>query len=97
MIKADLVKIVTEVTGLERYESELVVNRIFTCIVEVLKRGEKIELRGFGTLGVKRVKAKVGRNMVTGEPVSLPAHSKPYFKPGRELKPWVVEPEKQEE
>ena len=88
MIKADLVRKVSEATKLSLNDGEVVVNKIFTVITDFLKRGEKIELRGFGTFGVKKVKAKVGRNMTTGEAVPLAPYTKPYFKPGRELKPW---------
>ena len=89
MIKADLVRKVSESTKLSLSDGEVVVNRIFTALTDFLKRGEKLELRGFGTFGVKGVKAKVGRNMTTGEAVPLAPYTKPYFKPGRELKPWT--------
>ncbi len=91
MIKIDLVKKVSEATKLNLRESEVVVNKVFSGLVDLLKRGKRIELRGFGTFGVKGVKAKVGQNLATGESVSLAPYTKPYFKPGRELKPWPLQ------
>ena len=88
MIKADLVRKVGEAAELNLKESEVVVDRLFSAITELLGQGQKLELRGFGTFGVRRVKAKVGRNLSTGEAVPIPPYNKPYFKPGVELKPW---------
>ena len=88
MIKADLVRKVGEAADLNLKESEVVVDRLFSAITELLGQGEKLELRGFGTFGVRRVKAKVGRNLSTGQAVPIPPYNKPYFKPGVELKPW---------
>ena len=88
MIKADLVRKVGEAAELNLKESEVVVDRLFASITELLGQGEKLELRGFGTFGVRRVKAKVGRNLSTGQAVPIPPYNKPYFKPGVELKPW---------
>ena len=88
MIKADLVRKTGESAGLNLKESEVVVDRLFSAVTEMLGQGQKLELRGFGTFGVRRVKAKVGRNLSTGESVPIPPYNKPYFKPGVELKPW---------
>lgn len=90
MIKADLVRKVAEAADLNLKESEVVVDRLFSAITEILQKGERLELRGFGTFGVRRVKAKVGRNLATGEPVPIPPYNKPYFKPGIDLKPWPL-------
>jgi integration host factor subunit beta len=88
MIKADLVRKIGETAELNLKESEVVVDRLFAAITEILGQGQKLELRGFGTFGVRRVKAKVGRNLSTGESVPISPYNKPYFKPGVELKPW---------
>lgn len=90
LIKADLVRKVAEAADLNLKESEVVVDRLFSAITEILQKGERLELRGFGTFGVRRVKAKVGRNLATGEPVPIPPYNKPYFKPGIDLKPWPL-------
>jgi integration host factor subunit beta len=51
-----------------------------------LNKGEKIELRGFGSFRVRGRGARRGRNPKTGEPVNIPAKRVPYFKAGKELK-----------
>ena len=54
--------------------------------IQALNRGEKIELRGFGSFRVRQRDARRGRNPKTGAPVDIPAKRVPYFKPGKELK-----------
>lgn len=65
-------------------------DRILKCFVEIvsgeLGRGRSVEFVGFGRFGVRRAKARTGRNMKTGRPVRIPAGRKPYFKPGKGLK-----------
>ena len=65
---------------------EDVIDIFFQSIVNALARGEKIELRGFGSFRIRKRNARQGRNPKTGENVSVPAKRIPYFKPGRELK-----------
>jgi DNA-binding protein HU-beta len=54
-------------------------------IGEALKRGEKVELRGFGTFSVAQTKPSVGRNPRTGEPMQIPAGRRIRFKPSKTL------------
>jgi len=54
-----------------------------------------IELRGFGSFRVRERGARRGRNPKTGDPVSIPAKRVPYFKPGKELKELINEPNSQ--
>jgi len=89
MTKADLVEEVAAVTELSRRSSEQVVNVFFDSIVESLCRGDKVELRGFGTFRLRHRKARVGRNPKTGERVDVPAKAVPFFKPGKELRELV--------
>lgn len=86
MTKADLIEEVVAVTDLSRRSSEQVVTVFFDSIVESLRRGDKVELRGFGTFRLRHRRARVGRNPKTGESVNVPAKAVPYFKPGKELR-----------
>ena len=86
MTKAALVEEVSEKTGLPKKQAEIVVNTVFESIVETLKTGEKIELRGFGSFRIRQRDARMGRNPKTGEKVDVPAKRIPYFKPGKELR-----------
>ncbi len=67
-------------------EVERLVNSIFETITEGLARGERIELRGFGSFTVKERAPRVGRNPRTGETVHVAARLHPYFKSGKELR-----------
>lgn len=89
MTKADLIEEVAAVSTLSKKHSELVVNTFFGSIVESLSRGDKVELRGFGTFNLRRRKPRIGRNPRTGEQVQVPAKVVPYFKPGKELRELV--------
>ena len=59
---------------------------MFESIIDALKRGEKIELRGFGSFRLRKREPRKGRNPKTGDKVDVPPKRVPYFKPGKELK-----------
>lgn len=86
MTKAQLVEEVARSTQLTKKHAELIVNTVFESIVDSLKEGEKIELRGFGSFRIRHRGSRVGRNPKTGEKVDVPPKRIPYFKPGKELK-----------
>jgi integration host factor subunit beta len=86
MTKAELVEEVSRVSDLTKKHSEVIVDTVFKSIVDALHRGEKIELRGFGSFRVRRRKSRTGRNPKTGQGVVVPAKTVPYFKPGKELR-----------
>jgi integration host factor subunit beta len=81
MTKAELVEEVSRVSDLTKKHSEVIVDTVFRSIIEALHRGEKIELRGFGSFEPRK-----GRNPKTGDKVDVPPKKVPYFKPGKELK-----------
>ena len=86
MTKAELVEEVARAAELTKKDSEVIVEEVFKNIIQALNRGEKIELRGFGSFRVRQRDARRGRNPKTGAPVEIPAKRVPYFKPGKELK-----------
>ena len=86
MTKADLVEEVVKVAGLSKKQAEIVVNTVFSSIIEALESDDKIELRGFGSFRVRRRRSRQGRNPKTGDQVAVPEKRIPYFKPGKELK-----------
>ncbi|MFZ4984079.1 MAG: HU family DNA-binding protein [Blastocatellia bacterium] len=89
MTKAELVDEVALAAKLTKKESEVIVEEVFRNIIQTLNRGEKIELRGFGSFRIRQRKARRGRNPKTGDPVDIPAKRVPYFKPGKELKEMI--------
>jgi integration host factor subunit beta len=86
MTKAELVDEVGRQASLTRRHSEVIVEAVFSSIVEALQRGDKIELRGFGSFRVRRREGRTGRNPKTGQGVVVPAKQVPYFKAGKELR-----------
>ncbi|CAN5454903.1 integration host factor subunit beta [soil metagenome] len=86
MTKADLVESVAKEAEMTKKDAEQLVEIIFDSIVSTLNKGEKIELRGFGSFRVRHRNARKGRNPKTGEAVNIPAKRVAYFKPGKDLK-----------
>ncbi len=87
MTRIDLVTILQDsIEGLNRRQCEVIVNTVFDAIRDALARGDKVELRGFGSFKVRQRRSRDGRNPKTGEPVHVPPKTVPYFKPGKELR-----------
>jgi integration host factor subunit beta len=86
MTKADLVEQVAGEAEMTKKDAEQLVEIVFDSIIGALNKGEKIELRGFGSFRVRERNARKGRNPKTGTAVNIPAKRVAYFKPGKELK-----------
>jgi len=86
MTKAELVDELARSSELTRKHSEVIVDAVFDSIMEALQKGDKIELRGFGSFKVRQRGSREGRNPKTGQGVVVPARSFPHFKPGKELR-----------
>jgi integration host factor subunit beta len=67
-------------------QSETIVNAMFEEMASVLARGGRIEIRGFGSFGVKHRRARQGRNPRTGDMVAVEAKRVPFFRTGKELR-----------
>ena len=90
MTKAQLIESVSEqLNGLTKRQTEIIINAIFDSIKSSLSKGDKIEIRGFGSFRLRRRKTREGRNPKTGELVSVNAKNVPFFKAGKELKELV--------
>ena len=90
MTKSDLVQTLSEkISTLTKKECEVIVDTVFHNMRDALHRGEKIEIRGFGSFTVRVRRAKEGRNPKTGEKVSIPEKRIPFFKVGKELRELV--------
>ena len=86
LTKAELVEEVARVTQLTKKQAEEIVNTVFVTIVDSLRDGRKIELRGFGSFRLRQRRSRAGRNPKTGAGVVVPERSFPHFKPGKELR-----------
>ena len=87
MTRAELIaELAASSPHLRQADAELIVVAIFDQITAALARGERVELRGFGAFTVKRRNDRIWRNPRTGEPVALGERTKPFFKPGKEMR-----------
>ena len=86
MTKQHIVDTVAEATGLTKVETEAVMNGVMATIIDSLGRNERVELRGFGTFGVKHRMPKKARNPGTGEAIYLPERHVPTFKPAKHMR-----------
>ena len=84
--KAALVEEVSRTADLTKKHAEVIVDTVFRSIITALHRGEKIELRGFGSFRLRQRDSRRGRNPKTGERVDVPSKRVPYFKPGKALR-----------
>ncbi|HVT08944.1 MAG TPA: HU family DNA-binding protein [Polyangia bacterium] len=86
MTKSDLIDVLCEAQKIPKGRAELLVQVIFESMEEALKRGERIEIRGFGSFELRSYKPYEGRNPRTGVRVSVQPKRLPFFKVGKELK-----------
>lgn len=87
MIRCELLQaLAKENPGLRAEEIERVVDTFFEEIASSLAEGGRVELRGFGAFSTRQRDARKGRNPRTGESVSVPQKSVPYFKAGKEMR-----------
>jgi len=87
MTKNDLIKkLYEDMKTYSLQDMTTVVNIIFDSMVDAIKRGERIELRGFGSFEVRERKPRMGRNPKSGAQVKLQERKVPFFKTGKELR-----------
>jgi len=86
MNKADLVSMIAAKSNLTKKDSESALNAFMETVEGALKKGEKIQLVGFGTFEVRSRNARNGINPKTKEAIKIPASKAPVFKAGKALK-----------
>lgn len=86
MNKTELVAAIAEKSELSKKDSEKALKAFIDVVTEELKKGEKIQLVGFGTFEVIERAAREGRNPLTGEKMQIKASKAPKFKAGKALK-----------
>jgi len=85
MTKANLIDRVVEATKGTKKETEQVIDAVLASVIEALVKGEKVDLRGFGSFQVSGKKERQGRNPRTGETLTIAARNVAVFKPSKEL------------
>ncbi len=91
MNKAELVSAIADKAALSKKDADAALKAFTDVISEELKKGEKIQLVGFGTFEVSERASRTGRNPQTGEEMIIPASKAPKFKAGKALKDLVNE------
>jgi integration host factor subunit beta len=87
MVKSDLVKRVSDQNPhLYQRDVEKIVTAMFEAMIAALARGDRIEIRGFGSFSVRSRAARIGRNPRTGRVVAVEKRGHPFFKTGKEMR-----------
>lgn len=86
MNRSDIVRKLSERMGIPTKTAYDVVKTVFGEIEEALLRGERVEIRGFGSFKIKDYDGYEGRNPSTGAVIQVPPKKLPVFKVGKELK-----------
>ncbi len=89
MNKSELVAALSTKTGASKKASEASLNALVDIISTTLKKGDKVQLVGFGTFETRKRAARKGRNPQTGAEIKIPASKSPVFKAGKALKDTV--------
>ena len=89
MNKAELVAAIAEKTELSKKDAEAALKAFTDVVAEELKKGEKIQLVGFGTFEVSERAERTGRNPQTGKEMTIAASKAPKFKAGKALKDMI--------
>jgi integration host factor subunit beta len=86
MKKSDLISLLATRNDLTENQATRIVNLIFDGFKDALSKGDRIEIRGFGSLIIRNYETRTSRNPKTGESVAVKPKGRPYFKVGKGLK-----------
>ncbi len=86
MNKAELVAAIATKTGATKKNAEETLNAFVNIVTDSLKKGDKVQLVGFGSFELRKRAARKGRNPQTKEEIKIPASKAPVFKAGKALK-----------
>ncbi len=89
MNKSELIKALAEQKKIHVDESTNIVSAFIDAIKDALVRGDRVEIRGFGSFKIKEYDGYTGRNPKTGEVVKVSPKKLPFFRPGKELKEYI--------
>jgi integration host factor subunit beta len=86
MTKKELIEELARIEGISYKAAEIAVKSVFKSMTKAMVRGDRVEIRGFGSFKVKSYGAYEGRNPKTGEIIKVKPKKLPFFKVGKELK-----------
>ena len=94
MTKAQLVTKLAETGGVSRKQADELVMGLVDTVVKTVKKGESVKIPGLGIFRLRKMKARMGRNPQTGEPIKIPARKKVGFSVAKTFKETVLGPKK---
>lgn len=86
MNKSDLIEALADKESLREKQATDIINLILKGFMETLKKGERIDIRGFGSFTVRQHEAHIGKNPRTGKDVDVRPKKRPFFKVGKDMK-----------
>ena len=86
MNKTDLIRSISDSTGIKNTEATRLVDAVFDTIAATLRKGDQVAISGFGTFLAKTRAAREGRNPSTGMAIQIPARTSAAFKPAQAMK-----------
>lgn len=89
MNRAELVDVIAKSTGVSKKDTDAVLKAFVESVEKTVKKGDAVQLVGFGTFSQVKRKARTGRNPSTGENIKIAAKKAPVFKPGKAFKDFV--------
>jgi nucleoid DNA-binding protein len=90
MTKAQLVAKLAEAGGLSRKQIDDLLNALIDNVLKTVKKGESVKIPGLGIFRLRKMKARMGRNPQTGEPIKIPARKKVGFTVAKTFKEAVL-------
>ena len=90
MTKAQLVTKLAEGAGVSRKQADDLLNSLIDNVVKTVKKGESVKIPGLGIFRLRKMKARMGRNPQTGEPIKIPARKKVGFSVAKTFKDIVL-------
>ena len=92
MTKAQLVTKLAEGGGVSRKQADGILTTLIDTVVKTVKKGENVKIPGLGIFRLRKMKARMGRNPQTGEPIKIPARKKVGFSVAKTFKETVLGP-----
>lgn len=89
MTKSEIVEKMAARASLSKAAAEKALNAFTKSVMEAVKKGDKVNLVGFGAFSASKRAARNGRNPQTGEPIKIKAAKVPKFRPGKEFKDYI--------
>lgn len=87
MTKSELIELVaSKVSNFSRKDVEIIVDTLFDSMSNSLSKGDKVEIRGFGSFKIKERDGRQGRNPKSGENIFIQSKRVPFFKAGKEIR-----------